>query len=67
MIQNRWPRVLFALALTLGITLSALAVQAASLLDVPLRPWTYFEPNRDWTYTAIEKLVTPPPLPPPLF
>ena len=58
MIQNRWPRVLFALALTLGITLSALAVQAASLLDVPLRPWTYFEPNRDWTYTAIEKLVT---------
>jgi membrane-associated phospholipid phosphatase len=24
---------------------------------VPLRPWTYFEPNRDWTYTAIEKLV----------
>jgi membrane-associated phospholipid phosphatase len=27
-------------------------------LDVPLKPWTYFETNRDWTYTAIEKLVT---------
>jgi membrane-associated phospholipid phosphatase len=27
-------------------------------LDVPLKPWTYFELNRDWTYTAVEKLVT---------
>jgi membrane-associated phospholipid phosphatase len=27
-------------------------------LDVPLKPWTYFEVNREWTYTAIEKLVT---------
>jgi membrane-associated phospholipid phosphatase len=27
-------------------------------VDVPLKPWTYFEPYRDWTYTAIEKLVT---------
>lgn len=34
------------------------AAEAAGLLDVPLRPWTYLEPNRDWTYTAIEKLVT---------
>jgi membrane-associated phospholipid phosphatase len=27
-------------------------------VDVPLKPWSYFELYRDWTYTAIEKLVT---------
>jgi membrane-associated phospholipid phosphatase len=32
--------------------------EAAGLLDVPLKSWTYFEPYRDWTYTAVEKLVT---------
>jgi membrane-associated phospholipid phosphatase len=26
-------------------------------LDVPVRPWSSFEPSRDWTYTALEKLV----------
>ncbi len=46
------------LILTLGFLLATPAARAAGLLDVPLKPWTYFETNRDWAYTAIEKLVT---------
>ena len=46
------------LALTIGVLLSPHLSQAAGLLDVPVRPWNYFEVNREWTYTAIEKLVT---------
>lgn len=53
--------ILVLLAAWLSLLATALVVpfcQAATLLDVPLKPWTYFETNRDWTYTAIEKLVT---------
>ncbi len=46
------------LVLSLGFLPPAPPGQAAGLVDVPLKPWTYFEVNRDWTYTAIEKLVT---------
>jgi len=45
-------------ALTFGFPLFPRPSLAAGLLDVPLKPWTYFEVNRDWTYMAIEKLVT---------
>jgi membrane-associated phospholipid phosphatase len=49
----------FFLALLLGLAfLSPTDLgEAAGLLDVPLKPWTYYEPSRDWTYAAIEKLV----------
>ncbi len=47
---------LFALCLT--ALFPALPSQGAGLVDVPLYPWTYFDLYRDWTYTAIEKLVT---------
>jgi len=46
------------LALTLGVLVSPHLSRAAGLLDVPVRPWTYLDVNREWTYTAIEKLVT---------
>ncbi len=57
MIQHRCLRLLILAILSLGIILPVPPSLAAGLLDVPLRPWTYFEPYRDWTYTAIEKLV----------
>lgn len=56
--RRRSPLFIPLIALTLGAVLSPHLSQAAGLLDVPLKPWTYFEVNRDWTYTAIEKLVT---------
>jgi hypothetical protein len=47
-----------ALLLSLGFLVPARFARAAGLVDVPLKPWTYFDQYRDWTYTAIEKLVT---------
>ncbi|MFI5342493.1 MAG: hypothetical protein ACHQ7N_21995, partial [Candidatus Methylomirabilales bacterium] len=55
---HRLPRFLPLLTFSLTILFPALPVRAAGLVDVPLTPWTYFDPYRDWTYTAIEKLVT---------
>ena len=53
---------LLAGILVLSFHLSTFATppvsEGAGLLDVPLTSWTYFDPYRDWTYTAIEKLVT---------
>ncbi len=58
MTRHRCWRLLILWLLSLGIIFfPAPPSLAAGLLDVPLRPWTYFEPYRDWTYTAIEKLV----------
>ena len=54
----RWVLAAAVLALSLGVLVPVRLGQAAGLVDVPLKPWTYFEVNRDWTYTAIEKLVT---------
>jgi hypothetical protein len=42
---------------SLGILAPAQSSRAAGLVDVPLKPWTYFDPYRDWMYTAIEKLA----------
>ena len=49
---------ILVLSFHLGILPAPPTAEGAGLLDVPLKPWTYFELNRDWTYTAIEKLVT---------
>lgn len=49
---------ILVLSLHLGMHPAPPAAEGAGLVDVPLKPWTYFEPSRDWTYTAIEKLVT---------
>ena len=59
MILKRYLGCLLLPVLLLGFTfLSPTDLgEAAGLLDVPLKPWTYLEPSRDWTYTAIEKLV----------
>jgi len=57
-IFHRFPRFLPTLTLSLTILLPTISARGAGLLDVPLKPWTYFELSRDWTYTAIEKLVT---------
>jgi membrane-associated phospholipid phosphatase len=54
----RWVLAAAVLVLSLGLLLPVRLGHAAGLVDVPLKPWTYFEVNRDWTYTAIEKLVT---------
>jgi membrane-associated phospholipid phosphatase/opacity protein-like surface antigen len=45
------------LGLSLGIVLPTPPGHAAGLLDVPLRSWSSFEPYRDWTYAAVERLV----------
>jgi membrane-associated phospholipid phosphatase len=49
---------ILVLSFHLGILPAPPTAEGAGLVDVPLKPWTYFELNRDWTYTAIEKLVT---------
>jgi len=46
------------LSFHLGILPAPPTAEGAGLVDVPLKPWTGFDPYRDWTYTAIEKLVT---------
>ena len=48
---------ILVLLFDLVIPLVPPSVEGAGLVDVPLTPWTYFDPYRDWTYTAIEKLV----------
>ncbi len=60
MIRERCLRLLSVacFVLSLGSFVSLPDARPAGLLDVPLTPWTYFETNWDWTYTAIEKLVT---------
>jgi len=52
------PGLGLALAICAASLIPALPSQGAGLVDVPLKPWSYFELYRDWTYTAIEKLVT---------
>ncbi|HWU39234.1 MAG TPA: capsule assembly Wzi family protein, partial [Candidatus Acidoferrum sp.] len=56
----RHPGPLGGLLLTLLLTtlFPGLPSHGAGLVEMPLKPWTYFELTRDWTYTAIEKLVT---------
>ncbi len=57
--RNRHPGPLVGLLFTLFLTtlFPALPSDGAGLVEMPLKPWTYFELYRDWTYTAIEKLV----------
>ncbi|MGD0265620.1 MAG: capsule assembly Wzi family protein [Candidatus Methylomirabilota bacterium] len=49
---------ILVLSFPLGILPAPPTAEGAGLVDVPLKPWTGFDPYRDWTYTAIEKLVT---------
>jgi hypothetical protein len=55
---RNWIFWLSILGFLVALLFPASGSQAAGLVDVPLKPWTYFDPYRDWTYTAIEKLVT---------
>jgi hypothetical protein len=53
------PRVggLLVIACSLLLFRPVAAAQNVSIRDVPLKPWTYFARNWDWTYDALEKLA----------